>query len=53
MFYSQVILNQGLPFDVKIPNTDTLKALKEAEESIHLVRSKSAAEMFKKHTDSN
>jgi DNA-damage-inducible protein J len=31
MFYRQVILRRGLPFDVCIPNAETLAALKEAD----------------------
>ncbi|MCB1192907.1 MAG: type II toxin-antitoxin system RelB/DinJ family antitoxin [Leptospiraceae bacterium] len=27
MFYKQVILNNGLPFEVKIPNTKTMKTI--------------------------
>ena len=29
MFFRQVTLNQGLPFEVKIPNKETLKAMEE------------------------
>jgi DNA-damage-inducible protein J len=31
LFYSQVKMQKGLPFPVKIPNKETLKAMKEAE----------------------
>ena len=31
MFYHQVVLRQGLPFDVCIPNAETVAALKEAD----------------------
>ena len=31
MFYRQVTLRKGLPFDVCIPNAETLAALREAE----------------------
>lgn len=34
IFLTQVALNKGLPFEVKIPNKTTLKAMKEAENSI-------------------
>ncbi len=30
MFNSMIVLNQGLPFDVKIPNNLTLEAMEEA-----------------------
>ena len=31
IFYSQICLRQGLPFEVKIPNNTTLKAIEELE----------------------
>jgi DNA-damage-inducible protein J len=31
MFYAQVHLHQGLPFDVRIPNAETIAALEEAK----------------------
>jgi DNA-damage-inducible protein J len=31
MFYRQVVLRRGLPFDVRIPNKETVGALKEAD----------------------
>jgi DNA-damage-inducible protein J len=30
IFYQQIKLNNGLPFEVKIPNDETVKAMKEA-----------------------
>ena len=48
MFLSQVRLRKGLPFDVKIPNKATLRALKDAEEGRALTESKDADEMFEK-----
>ena len=32
VFNSMVVMNKGLPFEVKIPNDETLKALKELED---------------------
>lgn len=32
MFLNMVKLNNGVPFEVKIPNKDTLKAMQEAKE---------------------
>ena len=29
MFYTQVVSHRGLPFDLKIPNEETIKALNE------------------------
>ena len=34
IFLTQVALHKGLPFEVKIPNKTTLKAMKEAKENI-------------------
>ena len=31
LFLSQSVLEQGLPFQVKIPNAETMKAMKEVE----------------------
>ncbi len=32
MFYRQIIAHQGLPFDLRVPNRDTLAALEEARQ---------------------
>jgi DNA-damage-inducible protein J len=31
MFFSQIVLNHGLPFEVKIPNSETIRAIEDAE----------------------
>ena len=31
MFYRQVTLRRGLPFDVRLPNAETVEALQQAE----------------------
>jgi len=41
MFYHQVELNQGLPFSLKIPNAETLQAIKDIEENRDLLRHRS------------
>jgi len=33
LFFRQVVMHRGLPFEAKIPNDETLKAFKEAKES--------------------
>lgn len=33
MFYAQVNLHQGLPFEVSIPNSETIEAMKEGEDN--------------------
>ena len=48
LFLSQVRLRRGLPFDVKIPNKATLKAMKDAEEGRNLSSYDSLDEFFKK-----
>lgn len=32
LFYRQVVLRQGVPFDVSIPNAETIEALRQAQE---------------------
>ncbi len=48
LFLSQVRLRKGLPFDVKIPNKTTLKAMKDADQGENLTVCKDADDMFKK-----
>ena len=36
-FYKQVALQQGLPFEVKLPNAETVEALKQAEAGVGLI----------------
>jgi len=36
IFLSQVALHKGLPFEVKIPNEETKKAIKEARRGINM-----------------
>ena len=48
LFLSQVRLRRGLPFDVKIPNKTTRKAMKDAEEDRNLSSYDSIDTFFKK-----
>ncbi len=48
LFLSQVRLRRGLPFDVKIPNKATLKAMKDAEDRRNLSSYDSLDEFFEK-----
>ena len=34
MFYRQIIAHQGLPFELRIPNKETLEAMDEARQGI-------------------
>ncbi|MBU1570210.1 MAG: type II toxin-antitoxin system RelB/DinJ family antitoxin [Proteobacteria bacterium] len=47
IFYNQVILNKGLPFEVKIPNELTLRVMKETEEEKNLTKWKSSDDFVK------
>ena len=38
MFYHQVELNQGIPFAVRVPNVETIRAIEDLEEERDLVR---------------
>lgn len=48
LFLTQVRLQKGLPFAVRIPNKTTLKAMRDAEEGTNLTECKDADDMFKK-----
>lgn len=37
LFYTQVAMRRGLPFDVKIPNADTVEAMRQAESGERLI----------------
>jgi DNA-damage-inducible protein J len=47
LFYHQVKLRHGLPFDLVIPNETTQKTFKDTDAEINLVRCDNATEMFK------
>ena len=47
LFYTQVALANGLPFEVRIPNVLTRKTLDEADSGQGLTRYPSVDEMFK------
>lgn len=48
IFLSQVALNKGLPFEVKIPNNETKKAIEEARKGINMEET-SMEEMMAEH----
>ena len=48
LFYKQVKLNRGLPFEVRIPNETTLKTFQDTDAGRKIVRSKDARDMFNK-----
>ena len=45
LFYKQVTLQKGLPFSVKIPNTETLQALRQARDGEGLTEYASLEEL--------
>lgn len=46
MFYHQVLTHKGIPFDVKIPNKQTIKALENSRKRKNLTTYKSSDELF-------
>lgn len=51
LFYRQVKLHRGLPFPVRIPNKETIRAIKEAQAGKNLM-SFDSIEAWKKHVRS-
>jgi DNA-damage-inducible protein J len=48
LFYRQVQIRSGLPFDVLIPNSLTRKTMRATDKGRGLVKAKNAEDMFKK-----
>jgi DNA-damage-inducible protein J len=48
LFYRQITLQRGLPFDVRIPNAATRKAIRDARSGQNVKPYAGAAEMFEK-----
>ena len=48
LFLSQIKLQKGLPFSVKIPNKTTLKTFRKTDEGKELNEYKNADDVFKK-----
>ncbi len=46
LFFAQVTLKKGIPFDVALPNKTTLKAMKEVEEK-KTTKAKNIKDLFK------
>jgi len=46
IFYRRVLAEKGIPFDVKIPNKETLKALKNSRNRKNLTTYKNSDELF-------
>ena len=45
VFYKQVVLRKGLPFDVAIPNDATRRAMRDVQQSRGLTRYKDVSEL--------
>lgn len=48
LFLRQVKLNNGIPFEIRIPNKVTLKTFANTDKGKHLSRHKKAKDMFDK-----
>jgi DNA-damage-inducible protein J len=48
MFYKQVVLSRGLPFEARLPNATTRKALRDADAGRKLTRYTDADDLFRK-----
>ncbi len=46
LFYRQIVSYRGLPFDVRIPNATTRRAMEQAREGTHLIRGESIDELL-------
>lgn len=47
LFFAQVTMRKGIPFDVAVPNKTTLKAMKDLEEK-KTIQAKDLKDLFKK-----
>jgi DNA-damage-inducible protein J len=48
MFYKQITMRNGLPFEARIPNATTCQALRDAEAGRNLTRYADADDLFRK-----
>ncbi len=46
LFYKQIKLRKGLPFQVVVPNELTKKTMKDTDNNLNIIECKSAEEMF-------
>jgi DNA-damage-inducible protein J len=47
LFYAQVILRKGLPFEASVPNATTRQAMTDADASVNLTRFRDADAMIR------
>ncbi|MFQ5544262.1 MAG: type II toxin-antitoxin system RelB/DinJ family antitoxin [Nitrospiria bacterium] len=48
LFYNQVRLRKGLPFEVRIPNKTTIKTFEDTDAGKNLIHCEDAEDMFSK-----
>ena len=48
MFYAQILNYNGIPFEARIPNKETLKALKDSREGKNLIKADNIKDLLKK-----
>ena len=48
LYFRQIIRYRGIPLDLRIPNAETVEAIKEAEQRKDLHRCESLDQLFKK-----
>ena len=48
LFYKQVLFHQGLPFEVKIPNNETIRTFAKTDKGEELAEYKDMDDMFDK-----
>ena len=51
LFYNQIVVRKGLPFEVALPNAETQKALKDSRDGIDLEHFDSVEELFESWDD--
>jgi len=48
LFMAQIKLRRGIPFDISVPNSVTLKTFKDTDSGKNLIRCKDSKDMFEK-----
>ena len=52
LFYKQVAMHQGLPFSIRIPNAETIEAMRQARDHEDLVEYSSLEDLKRSLSDS-
>ena len=48
LFMAQIKLRRGIPFEISVPNSVTLKTFKDTDSGKNLIRCKNSKDMFEK-----